>query len=205
MFSEETIGLASNVTFGLTVVIIALYLLLNAKDAAVQLVAFFIIALPLMNSPYLPGQVFGIRGLSPVNFFTALACLAIFAKLVFSGLLYGYIIRFLSLPLLLCILVFVFSAGMTYFADSSHLYYQGPSGIIGFDYGRIDFLLYECIRPLQIMLVGFIIMVACDVKDSKRTIQRALLIAPIALSLIALLNVLFIFIVCPSNTTNSPI
>lgn len=185
MFSQETVGLAAGAMFGLVVLLVFLYLLLNARNAAIHLVAVFIVFLPLMNSPSLPGQVFGIRGLSPVNFITAIACLAIFAKLVNSGRTYGYITRFLSVPLAICIVVFVFSATLTYFGGDDHLYFQGASSIT-FKLSQTDFLLYECIRPLQIILVGFLVMVACDVTGDKRLIQRALLIAPVVLSFLAL-------------------
>lgn len=187
MYSRDAIGFAGDFALVLAVLLAGLYLLFNARNAAAHLVAFFIIFLPLMNSPYLPGQVFGIRGLSPVNLLTVLAFVAIFFKIDLSGRMYGYLVRFLNFPLAICILVFMLCACMTLFAGDDHLYYQGPSGVISYRPSKLEFLLYECIRPLQIMLVGLLVFVACDITGSKRLFQRALLVAPIVLTSVAIL------------------
>ena len=186
MFDQEVIGLGGGVTLGLAILLIASYLLINAKNAAAHIVAFFVVAIPLMSNKYLPGQVFDIRGLSPINFVTALAFIAVIIKLSLSGRIYGYVVRFLTLPVFICIFVFAIGVGLTMTSGGDHLFFQGPSGLTQ-KHSTTDFLLYEVIRPLQIFLVGLLVLVTCDMLGNKTVMQRAMLLAPIALSALALI------------------
>jgi hypothetical protein len=185
MYDQEVIGLGGTITLGLAVLFVCAYLLLNFRNAAAHLVAFYVVAIPLMGNKYLPGEVFGIRGLSPINFVTAMAFIAIMIKVAMSGRIYGYIMRYLPVPLILLMLVYALGVGQTLFSGGDHMYFEGPSTLTR-ERGRTDFLLYEVIRPLQIMLVGLLVLVACDNFGSKRVIQRAVLLAPVALSSMAL-------------------
>lgn len=186
MYDQEIIGLGGSVTLGLAILVICTYLLVNARNAAAHLVAFFIVAIPLMSNKYLPGQVFDIRGLSPVNFVTALAFIAVVIKLSMSGRIYGYLVRFFTLPLLICMFLYAIGAGLTLTSGGDHLFFEGPSGLTQ-DHTKMDFLLYEIVRPMQILLVGLLVLVATDMFGDKVVMQRAILLAPIALSTLALL------------------
>lgn len=187
MFEDQAVGLGGAVTLGLAVAGIITYLLINAKNAAAYVVALFVIVIPLMSNRYLPGQVFGIRGLSPVNLLTALAFAAIILKISLSGRAYGYAVRFLSVPLLLCIVVYAVGVGLTLLGGDDHPFFEGSRGLEAEHHStKSAFVLLKVIRPIQVMLVGLLVYVTCDLLGNKQLIQRSVLIAPIALSTMAL-------------------
>jgi len=164
---------------GLGVIGLLILLMLNPRKVTEMMVGLLIVASPVLYNVYMPRSVMGVRGMSPANIMFALAFGLLLLRLIGTGRIFSFARVYLNLPLLIMIVLSVVGAGITYLSGSSHNFFQAENT-------RMDLILYELVRPFQVIAVGWLAMVVCFINGNKEFIQRVMLVAPIFLFAVTL-------------------
>jgi len=161
---------------GLMVFSVLIFLMINVRNLYPMVITAIIVLLPLTNMKMMPRSVMGIQGLSALN----VVWLAAFVMTV--GILIIkrkklYLADYFVGPILILLCVYFFSALRT-FVDLDSLEGVMPGWVMegkGISTGFFPRLLDDFIKPLQIVLVGWIAMVACHLSD-RETVRRTLMV-----------------------------
>ena len=159
-------------TLGL--IAVGIGLMLNPRRVPESLLALLILLTPMMYNIYMPRSVLGVRGLTLGNLLFMIAFLLLCVRIAGSGRVFGLVRAFLSVPLLLMMAAYAFGFGITFFADERHPFYASGGSIT-------DLIMLEMLKPMQMMIIGWLAMLVCFMQGGKQYIQRVLLLGPVVL------------------------
>lgn len=147
------------------------------------MVALMLLVMPIMNVDFMPREVFGVTGLNIGN----IVWLVAFAMAVISIRSRKGTLRlssYFSLPLGVFITLYLIAVIWTVF-DLDAI--QSPIYRIT----RISLIIENIFKPLQLLLVGWIVMVFCEIEGSTVPVQRVLYLVPL---IIAPIEMYFFFL-----------
>ena len=153
---------------------VGIFLMLHPKRVPESLLALLILLTPMMYNVYMPRSVLGVRGLTPGNVLFAIAFLLLFVRIAGTGRVFGFVRAFLSVPLMIMMAAYGLGFGLTFLADESHPFYVSGGE-------KADLMLLEMLRPLQMIVIGWLAMLVCFMQGGKQYVQRVLLLGPVAL------------------------
>lgn len=177
MMSTEQIAASTSapwVLMTLGLIAVGICLMLNPRRVPESLCALLILLTPLMYNVFMPRSVLGVRGLTLGNLLFMIAFLLLFIRIAGTGRVFGLIRVFLSVPLLLMMAAYTFGVGITFFADEQHPYYASGGTMT-------DLIMLEMLKPMQMMIIGWLAMLVCFMRGGKQYIQRVLLLGPVVL------------------------
>lgn len=166
----------------LTVVFIVLAAI-NARRMFMYLVSMLLLLVPIANASFMPREVFGVTGLNISNivWLAAFGAAVITAATRKGGSLLS---AYFTVPLAIFMFLYLLAAAWTLF-DLEAI--QTPV----YEITHVSIVIENILKPLQILLSGWIVFVFCEKEGSTVTVQRVLYFVPLIIAPIAMFFFIF--------------
>ncbi len=177
-----------DVLFFLGVAAVVIIGLINIRQLYVTLFVVTMILIPFGNARFLPRSVLGIQGLNVINIVWVLLFIVTLGLLILKREKL-YLREYFSGPILIILLIY-FVAALRTIVDLDSL--KGATSIMpagrNMPLGLATRILNDFIKPVQIVLVGWMVLVSCHFKG-RELVGKALIATTIVLGVV----VLFVF------------